>query len=173
MPKALKSNHSNFMEDYTSMPPHSRVWVYQANRELSAQEIDTIDSLADAFLDRWTSHGAIMNARIDIFYNRFIVVFVDERTAPATGCGIDKSVNFMKELEEQYNISLLNRLNVAFRKEDKIYACALTDFGKLLNERLVDENTIVFNNLVATKEEFDTRWEIPLKESWHFEKFKV
>ena len=161
------------MSDFSEMPLHSRVWIYQANRELTAVEIDDTDHLADAFLDRWTSHGALMNARIDIFYNRFIVVFVDEKTAPASGCGIDKSVSFIKEIEEKYNISLLNRLNVAFRKLEKIYACALSDFAKLFAEGLVDENTIVFNNLVATKEEFDTKWEIPLKESWHYDKFKV
>ncbi len=161
------------MEDYTSMPQHSRVWIYQANRELTAAEIDMTDRLADAFLDRWTSHGALMNARIDIFYNRFIVVFVDEKTAPASGCGIDKSVNFIKEIEQENNISLLSRLNVAFRKEEKIYACAITDFSKLLAEGLVDENTIVFNNLVATKEEFDTKWESPLKETWLYQKVKV
>jgi len=37
----------------------------------------------------------------------------------------------------------------------------------MVKEKAVNENTIVFNNLVNTIEEFNEDWEIPAGESWH------
>jgi hypothetical protein len=43
----------------------------------------------------------------------------------------------------------------------------LKDFQKLLKKKAVSEKTIVFNNLINTKEELENNWEIPITESWH------
>jgi hypothetical protein len=37
----------------------------------------------------------------------------------------------------------------------------------MAKQKAVSKNTIVFNNLVATKEEYENHWEVPAEESWH------
>ena len=32
---------------------------------------------------------------------------------------------------------------------------------------LLDENTVVFNNLIEVKSDLDDNWEVPLSRSWH------
>ena len=34
-------------------------------------------------------------------------------------------------------------------------------------ENKITSETIVFNNMVQTKQDFETDWEVPAKESWH------
>lgn len=142
------------------MPPHSRVWIYQSNREFNNREIELIKSKSEEFVLQWTSHNRRIKASIEIFHNRFIVVCVDEKTTPLSGCGIDKSVKFIQQLEKDMSVSLLNRTNVAFRKNGKIHT---TSVSELKNSGA----TIIFNNLVCTKEELEKKWEVPVEESWY------
>lgn len=148
------------MTAFNTLPPHSRIWIYQSNREFTSSEVELIKIKSEEFAAQWTSHDQLMKACIEIFHNRFIVVCVDEKTAPASGCGIDKSVKFIQQLEKDFSISLLDRMNVAFRKEGKIYSSPIAELKNL-------GATTVFNNLVATKEELEKNWEVPLEQSWH------
>ena len=159
-------DHSEKVQ-YKTMPYHSRVWIYQANRYFSGKESEDIKKKSDLFVEQWTSHSQRMNACIEIFYNRFIVVMADETTAPASGCGIDKSVHFIKQLEKEYSVNLFDRMQVVYKKEGTLQSCNLSQFEQLIAEGKIDENTIVFNNLVSTRQEMETGWEVPLKQSWH------
>ncbi|HQV36257.1 MAG TPA: ABC transporter ATPase, partial [Flavobacterium sp.] len=44
---------------------------------------------------------------------------------------------------------------------------SLLDFKRMAKEKAVSENTIVFNNLVNTIEEWKENWEVPASDSWH------
>ena len=156
------------MLPYKEMPSDSRVWVYQSNRAFTDTEIAEIKNKAFAFVEAWTAHGKALRACIEIFYARFVIVFVDEKQALASGCSIDKAFNFIQTLEREFIVKLLDRMLVAYRKEDAIYSCTMPVFQKLIEKNEVNENTIVFNNLVSTKADFESKWEVPLKDSWHF-----
>ena len=155
------------MNSFKDLSPASKIWVYQSNRELTESEVTELRQKADLFIETWSSHGNALDAAIELYYNRFIVIGVDEGQAMASGCSIDKSVSFIKNVEAFYNISLMDRMQVAYRKGESFHTCKLNEFEKLLKEGSIDENTIVFNNLVSTKKEFDKNWEVPLKNSWH------
>ncbi|MGQ0827010.1 MAG: ABC transporter ATPase [Bacteroidota bacterium] len=154
------------METIKNMPANARVWVYQSNRSLSDPEINDIKNAGIQFISDWTAHGASLKASFDVIYNRFIVIAVDEQQALASGCSIDKSVKFMKELEQQFGLNLFDRMQVAYRKGSTIATCHISEFERLAGEGAVNESTIVFNNMVAAKNAFDREWEVPLKNSW-------
>lgn len=92
---------------------------------------------------------------------------VDEEQAGATGCSIDKSVNLMKQIEEELDINLFDRFNIAYRDVNGIRSCSREEFENLISEGKITENTIVFNNLIQTVAEVENNWEIPFKNSWH------
>lgn len=163
---------------FKDLPSHSRIWIYQSNREFTPTEAEQIKVLSQRFVNEWTSHNQKMKASIEIYHNLFIVIGVDEKTAPASGCGIDKSVKFIQSLEKEFNISLLDRMNVAYRKVSdaptlkgeekvKIQMCTVNELPLLLKKEKINSGVIVFNNLVSTKEEFERSWEISLENSWH------
>lgn len=150
-----------------NLPDDAKVWVYQANKVLSGEQLDTLIDKGNVFISEWAAHGASLKASFDVFYNRFVVIAVDEQQAMASGCSIDKSVKFMKEIGQQLGVDFFDRMQVAYiDKEDNVVSCSLNEFEKLANQNHVDENTIVFNNMVTTKAEFDSNWQIPLKNSW-------
>ena len=152
---------------FDKLPETSRIWIYQSNRKLSAEEEKEISSAMDAFIQEWTAHGQSLQASYEIRYNRFIVIALDQSHAAASGCSIDASVHFIQALEKRYNIDLLDKMNVAFRQGEYITYKSLTDFKKMAKDKAISSETIVFNNLVTNIGEYKDFWEVAAKESWH------
>ncbi|MBA3647951.1 MAG: ABC transporter ATPase [Chitinophagales bacterium] len=144
----------------------SRVWIYTCNRAFTDTESRDINNALKLFCKEWTAHGSTLLAKGEIFYNRFIVLMVDETHAGASGCSIDKSVHFMQVIESEYQVQLFNRLLVSWKAGNNINVTALNDLDKLIENGEITEDTLVFNNTITLKKHFDQRWIIPLKESW-------
>ncbi|TCD03748.1 ABC transporter ATPase [Pedobacter psychroterrae] len=154
-----------------SFSPQSRVWVYQSNRAFSNEEVKEIQQKLNDFTVQWKAHGHQLAAKAEVLYNFFIVFFVDEASAGVTGCSIDSSVRIIKDLEQTYNIDLFNRFNIAYKIDGKVIVTNKEDFETLVNIKAVGPKTTVFNNLVQTLQEFETKWEIPFEQSWHSKVF--
>jgi len=152
---------------FENLPDSSRVWIYQANRPFSDQELQEIKTQSEDFITQWTVHGSDLKASFEIRYKRFIIFGLDQELNMASGCSIDASVNFIQQLEKQYNVELLDKMNVSYKQGEFIAYKNLIDFRRMAKEKAVSPNTIVFNNLVNTKAEYLSDWEVPASESWH------
>lgn len=152
---------------FSELPDSSRVWIYQSNRSFSDQELQEINSKLEEFIAQWTAHGADLRASFDIKYKRFITLALDQKLNAATGCSIDSSVKFIQQLEKDYDVDLLDKMNVSYKQGEFVAYKTLTDFRKMAKEKAVSKNTIVFNNLVNTKAEYLEEWEVPASDSWH------
>jgi len=148
------------------MPTDSRIWIYQSNRILSAEEVNSIQGKAKSFIENWTSHQVDLKASFQIVYNIFLVILLDEKHATAGGCSIDKSFHFIKQLESEFAMTLLDRNIFAYRENGNVKLLKRNEFEHKLENGLINDDTIVFNNLVQSKEQFEKEWEIPLSKSW-------
>ncbi|MFK2820370.1 ABC transporter ATPase [Flavobacteriaceae sp. LMIT009] len=153
--------------DFNSLPETSRVWIYQCNRSLTENEISEISNKLDTFIENWTAHGSDLMAGYDIKYKRFITLGLNQNLNVATGCSIDASVHFIQQLEKEYSIDLMDKMNVSYKQGEFIAYKSLSDFKKMAKDKAVSKKTIVFNNLVANKAEYLENWEVPASESWH------
>ena len=156
--------------EFQEMPAEARLWVYQADRQLSSSEKELIKSQSASFIREWTAHGANLKASFDICFDQFLVITVDENFNQASGCSIDSSVQFVRFLEQKLNISFLDRTKVAFLDEglkpNGVVTRSLGEIKEKVSAGEIGEGTIVFNNMVTSKHEFDTNWKIEAKNSW-------
>ncbi|MGV3696098.1 ABC transporter ATPase [Flavobacterium sp.] len=152
---------------FENLPEESRIWIYQSNRKFSDDEMSEIDTDLKKFVENWAAHGTGLEASYLLKYNRFIILAVNQEVQQATGCSIDSSVTFIQNLEQKYQVDLLDKMNVTFKNGEHIAHKSLIDFKRMAKEKAVTQNTIVFNNLVNTIEEFNENWEVPAAESWH------
>lgn len=155
------------LAEFNSLPDAARIWIYQCNRSFSESELQEIEQATAQFLNDWTAHGSDLKAGFEIKYKRFIVIGLDQSQASASGCSIDASVHFIQTLEQKYDVELMDRMNVSFKQGEFIAYKPLKDFKKMAKAKSVSKNTIVFNNLVANKLEYDEHWEVPASDSWH------
>src|SRR5690554_2477584 len=153
--------------EFKDLPGDARIWIYQSDRKFSDIEIEEITQKTKEFVSQWTAHGSNLNAGFEIRHDRFIIFGVDQTEVPASGCSIDASVAFIQSLEEAYEVDLLDKMNVTYYTGEFIAHKSLIDFRQMAKDKAVSLKTIVFNNLVNTKEEYETQWEVPASESWH------
>ncbi|MDG5491552.1 ABC transporter ATPase [Psychroserpens sp. SPM9] len=153
--------------DFNTLPEESRVWIYQANRSFTEEELSEIKEKLDVFISNWTAHGSDLQSGYTIEYKRFIVLGLNQSLNAATGCSIDASVHFIQQLEKEYKVDLMDKMNVSYKQGAYVAYKSLLDFKKMAKDKAVSKNTIVFNNLVTNIAEFKENWEVPASESWH------
>lgn len=151
----------------TLLPKTSRIWIYQTNRPLTDQETKEMSQKVDVFTEQWTSHSQQLKAHGNIYHNRFIVFGVDQSVAGASGCSIDGSVRFIQQLEQDYHLDLFDRMSFAYEYKGEIKTAHKEEFQDLYKKGIITEDTMVFNNLITTLEEFETSWRVRLGDSWH------
>ncbi len=153
--------------DFSLLPDTSRVWVYQADRSFTNDEVKEIKQQLIPFIQNWKRHGEDLKASFQIKYDQFIILAVDENFTNVSGCSIDASVHIIQELQEKFGIDLLNKMNVTFRDGNNVNTVSLAAFKEYAKLDKITSNTMVFNNMVTSKTDLNSSWEVKASESWH------
>ncbi len=149
----------NFSDD-------SRVWIYMADRQLTSEEVENISTMLQAFASQWQTHGKKLKSAATVIHDRFLVFMVDGEIQEASGCSIDSSVNLVKKLGAEFDVDFFNRMLVAFRINNQIDFVTLNDIPSKIDSGLISSDTVVFDNTVQSKKEFDQKWESPAADTW-------
>ena len=96
---------------FNELPQSARVWVYQANRTLTASEKEAISNYLTKATNQWAAHGAPLKSSFTITEDRFVIIAADEAFNAASGCSIDKSTHFIQSLEREYGVDMFDRMN--------------------------------------------------------------
>ena len=139
----------------------------QCERFLAPHEVNAINEEGNRFIAGWNAHGTPLKAKIAVVENLFLIVMADEEQAKASGCSIDKSLQFVKEVENYLGASLTNRMKVAISLDEKIVIADLNKLADLKSQGIITENSLVYDNLVATKSDLDKNWLVKLNAGWH------
>jgi hypothetical protein len=153
--------------DYSEISEDAKVWVYPSSRKFYPNEIIEVEKKVEDFLKSWKSEDENFKASYKLLHNRFIVLIADSENVTLTNTDIDTSVSFILELQEAYKVELLDRMNVCFKQGEFVQYKELKDFKKLVKNRAVTAKTIVFDNLINNKEDFENYWEITIEDSWY------
>lgn len=152
---------------YEELPANTRVWIYQSDTPFAEEDVQQVKSYIDQFARSWVSHNQQLRAYGDLLHDRFVLLMVDESQAGASGCSIDKSVAFLKALQAEYGVDLFDRMRFSYLADQEVQTVSRDEFVRLYEEGLIDDETLVFDTLVNTKEDFAEKWIKPLGKSWH------
>src|SRR5437868_8540405 len=147
----MKFEYQNLIpEDFH---PDSRVWIYQSSRLFTISEALQIEKLLEDFVALWQSHGVPVKGYANLFFGQFIVIMADETATGVSGCSTDSSVHLIKQIEQQFGVSMFDRQTFAFIIEDQIQLLPMIQLNYAVKHGFISTNTLYFNNLVATIEE--------------------
>ena len=152
---------------FNLLPPNAKVWIYQSDTNLSNTDVELIEKEVKFFLNNWSSHNKEIESSFEIRYNRFLIIGLNENINSASGCSIDKSVNFIKNLQSILKVNFLNRLDVAYKIDNEINSISLLEFQNMIRENKLSKDSIVYNNMIDTKKLYLNNWETTIENSWH------
>ncbi len=149
--------------------PNSQLWIYQVNRDkdLTAAEIISIQKQVSEFAKQWQVHGSPATAYGDFLFGKFILFVVSEAT-PASGCSIDSSVQFIKQLGQQFGVDFFDRSQIAFvlPESGEIQSRSLSTIKSDLQSGALTKKAYFFNNSITTLSQLDGEWLIAFEDSW-------
>ena len=157
---------SNMNIPFDQMPINAKVWIYAANRILTQAEQTDITAKAYVFVSGWTAHQQQLKASFAILNNVFLIVSVDENYNEVSGCGIDKSIHFMQEIDKDYALNLFNRLQIELLVDGETILTNKQKLAVMLQEGEANAQTIMFNKTVTNKKDFDQQFQSTLDKSW-------
>jgi hypothetical protein len=129
---------------FQDLTDQAQIWIYQADRQLTAAEMDTILGQAKIFLETWSSHGRPLVASAEIRYDYFLIL------------GIKALVG----------IDFLDRKKVLLRLADQYTATSVREVKDRLKAGMLSKDTQTFNNAITRKQDLATGWLIPIQQSW-------
>jgi len=143
------------MQEIATDSSQIQVWIYRSVKKLNQEQENEIAGMAGEFINQWAAHGNKLAADFDILYGHYLVFFVDKSVAEATGCSIDASVGFIREVESNYELGLLDRMQIGFLKGEEVEFHHFNELKTLLETGEIKEDDLVFNAMVTNKKEFD------------------
>ena len=149
-------------EIWDTLTDSSRIWLYVADRPLSNAEVDLLTARATAFAQQWAAHGQSLKADARVLHAQVLALAVDGTEGEASGCSIDSSVHFVKEMENALGVSFFNRMIFLYRDENG--SIATGDFSKGVPTG-VNSDTLVFDHLADTKADIGRAWK-PAGNTW-------
>ena len=151
---------------FDQLPPTARVWIYQASRPLAPEEIIPVLPALAQFAEEWTSHGRTLLASAEFLHRQFLVLGLDESVAGASGCSIDASVRFVRELEARLGVELLEKSRLAFLSDGEVWLLENRNLRAAVADGRLTADTFYFDNTLLTKGELDDKWPAPAGQTW-------
>ncbi|MGV3609336.1 MAG: hypothetical protein ACO1N0_00195 [Fluviicola sp.] len=146
------------MIPFDQLPDDARLWSYQADRKLTPTEKAWIEEILPPFLTDWAAHGAKLNAYGTVLGDYHLILVVNEDQANASGCSIDASVRFIKQLEKELGVSFFNRLKMLVDNGQEEFFISYAELDKLTSDAKV------YNNMVMSVGEWKKSWKVPVSE---------
>ncbi|SIP91128.1 hypothetical protein SAMN05880574_10267 [Chryseobacterium sp. RU37D] len=143
-----------------------RVIIYPASRPLETKEAKAITEKLFDFLATWAAHGKPLSSSFKIEKNQFIVICVDEEKEMASGCSIDALGKAMKEIDEQYQLGLFDRMKASYVENGEVKTLKLFDFKSKIKSGEISKDIQVFDFSKNTYMEFIGNFLLPFERSW-------
>lgn len=151
--------------EFKDLPESARIWVYQADRNLSeTEEARVLDFLKTA-VDAWVTHGMPMRGSAKILFNRMIVLAADTAFQAPSGCSIDSSTGWLHELGRDMNINFFDR-SIGYFEDEVLKFFSVFDAKKQVSAGVIQPDTRVINLQVNVKHELDSSLVVPASESF-------
>src|SRR5688500_12505179 len=127
---------------FSNLPAAARIWIFQASRPFTADELISVEAKLRRFSDEWAVHGSPLDTSFTLKFDQFIVLAADESRQSASGCSIDSSVRVLKEIEQSMGIELLDRNQVAFKTYKGILLVPVQELKQKFQAGILNEDSL-------------------------------
>jgi hypothetical protein len=150
---------------FENMPTTARVWIYQADKNIQVVNIQAVEGYLTEKINGWTAHGANLSSSFKILHNRFIIIGLDENMASASGCSIDASTQWFRELAAKFEIDFFDR-SIAYLAGNEIKTADFLQVKSKVISGEITPDTLIFNNLVKDIDEFNRNFLVRAADIW-------
>lgn len=159
---------------FDTLPDGAWLWALHAERRLRSEEAQALRHGVEEFLERWSSHGALVRGGYELRDDQFLLIGADETAAPLSGCSKDGLVHALQALQEYIGVRIIDAPPVCFRDGADVRCVDREAFGSLALSGKVHAGTPVFDETVPTVGDVRRgRWATAAGDAWHARAFEL
>ena len=132
--------------------------IYTSDRFFTYKDKEEIAGAMKLFLPQWAAHGNSLFGDYSIEYDKFLILAVDETQAGASGCSIDTSVRFIKDLGAYLKIDFFNRMNMVIEENGALKTVHISDVKN-------HPTAHVFNPMITSLSDLRDNWKVQVNKS--------
>jgi len=145
----------------------ARSWVYSFHAPISNTQQRELEQLLSNFIEQWSSHGNNLQAGFQVVDQVMLVVAVENGFEAASGCSIDKLTAVIQQAESQFNLGLLDRMNLVLKNEEgQIRFESFTQIKTVFSQHPHLANGYIANNQEQSLDLYLKNPWIKVKDSW-------
>ena len=148
---------------FENISSESRIWIFSSAIKISEDSQKDISERIIKFLNSWKHHGVDLPCSFKILDAFFIIIALDQSNNSAGGCSIDQMFNCISDIDQQFDLSLLDRSKMHFFIDNRVLCYPLEKVDVKFSDYLF------FDQTIDKKKQLDD-WLILLKNSW-FKRF--
>ena len=153
---------------FDSLHHKSRVWVYISSKPLISYTKNNITYSFNDFKSSWKSHGEQLEGNLKFFKEKILIIGAQYLGSPMCGRSVDAHLRWINEINNDLDLYLLNRNNVAFSLNGNITIYHFNELDKLVENGTLNESTTYINSFITTNSE---KIQLPFGESPFAEKY--
>ncbi|MBS1573123.1 MAG: hypothetical protein JST62_12060 [Bacteroidetes bacterium] len=143
-----------------------KILIYPASRQMSAKEVKEITEKLFDFLPSWNAHGKSLSSSFKIDFSQFIIISIDEEKVQTSGCSIDSLNGLLKQIDQEYQLGLFDRMKACFVENQTVKTMKLQDFRNAIKNKEISTEIEVFDFSKNTYISYLSDFKLPLYRSW-------
>jgi hypothetical protein len=135
---------------FESFPPDTKVWIYISSMPINDSLLESFNSRFESFFSEWKSHGENINGHFKVKDQHLLLIAANVNGSGLCGRAVDAQLRFIKELDQEFKINLLDRNKMAYFSNNKIELFDFKDLKSLIANKLISKDTNWCNTFVNT-----------------------
>jgi hypothetical protein len=89
-----------------------------------------------------------------------------------SGCGIDKSVDFMRKAGEKLQVDFFNRTQIEIHYDGMFQVMSLSAINEMLNTNQLSAQSLFADKTITDLQHFRTHFAKPITQAWFFSRLQ-
>ncbi|MBK8603800.1 MAG: hypothetical protein IPN87_12240 [Saprospiraceae bacterium] len=155
------------MRDLDQYASDSKLWIFTANRVMTASEVTAITDKLNQFTKSWASHNNQLKSTAFVLHNLFIIMVVDNSLALASGCSIDTAMRFIQTLQIDFDIDFLDRQSFVYIDDsNQVHLVRKDQMQEKIASGEINDDTLFYDTLIPDLETMRTDFIKPKGSFW-------
>jgi hypothetical protein len=149
--------------DFEKLPEDARIWVYLADKNLAESEMNAVGDYLKIGMQTWAAHGEPLIGGFTFLENLFLIIGVDQKAHLPSGCSIDASTRWIKEINAKFGIDFLTRA-IVVNNTNSLEILPVFQIKQYVEKGLIQANSVIYDQQISTKSELPTGFLKPANE---------